>query len=138
MLWKLLWKEILGLRWHWKLRLNLKFPWHIFGIGWWKIVWYCGHTVTCSTPAAGVTDSVFEYDSLWASNRLLSTIVRVYSLLTGGWPHCRIVGWTLLATEYKRRSGNIFIQLGYVLACVLLWTCLACVLMWTCQCKLLF
>jgi hypothetical protein len=121
--WKLLWKEILVLKWHCKLLLDFKFPWYVLGIRWWEIIWYCSHTLPSNIPTAGVTDSVFEHESLWASNRLLSTIV--YSLMTGGWPQCWIVGWTLLATECKRSSGRTFGQLGYVQACVLLctWRC---------------
>jgi len=86
--WKLLWKEILVLKWHCKLLLYFKFLWYIrvFGIRWWKIIWYCSHIIPSNTPTAGVSGSVFEHESLWASNRLLSTIV--YSLLTGCWPHC--------------------------------------------------
>jgi len=121
--WKLLWKEIMGLQWHCKLLLDFRFPWHVFGIRWCRIIWYYSHTIPSNIPTAGVTGSVFEHESLWASNRLQSTIV--YSLLTGGWPHCWTVGWTLLATECKRSSGRTFIQLDYVEACMLLctWQC---------------
>jgi hypothetical protein len=110
-----------GLEWHWKLLLDFKFSSYVLGIRWWKIIWYCSHTTHGKIPTAGLTSSVFEHESLWSSNRLLSTIV--YSLLTGGWPHCWIVGWTLLTTEFKRSSGRTFIQLDYVQACVLLCTC---------------
>ena len=122
---KLLWKEIMGLKWHWKslLDFKFKFPWCAFGIRWWKIIWYYSHAIPSNTPTVGVTGSVFERERLWASNRLLSTIV--YSLLTGGWTHCWIVWWTLLTTESKRISGRTFIQLGYIAACMLLctWQC---------------
>jgi hypothetical protein len=63
--WKLLWKEILGLKWHWKLLLDFKFPWYVFGIRWWKIIWYCGHAIPINTrqlgwPALCLSTTVYE------------------------------------------------------------------------------
>jgi hypothetical protein len=62
--WKLLWREIMGLKWHYKLLPDLKFLWHVFGIKWWKIIWYCGHTILSNTPTARVTGCVWARESM--------------------------------------------------------------------------